>query len=762
VVFTKDMKTLVKYTTDKYGSARYTVPAEATRIADGAFYDAGRLREISVAEGNDSYVSRDGVLFTKDMQTLVCYPQGKEALAYAIPAGVTRIGRHAFERYTNLMSITVPGSVTAIEAGAFNNLARLRKINAAEGGAGYASRDEVIFTKDMKTLVCYPPAKEGAVYEIPAGVTAIGDCAFENCANLTGVVIPGSVTSIGEDAFLRCECLADVVIPTGVTSIGANAFYECKNLVNFTIPPSVTSIGKDAFDWDWESAPDGVTRDGVLFSEDMRTLLEYPSDREGLAYAVPAGVTAIGDKAFYCCDLTDITLPDGLTSIGESAFDCCDLREIVIPGSVRSIGESAFYGCGDLARVVILDGVTAIGDEAFYCCESLTEITIPPSVTSIGASAFDWCNKLENITIPAGVTYIGESVFCGADGLREITVAAGNESYTVRDGLLFSKDMKTLLCYPPAAAASVCAVPAGVTRVAGSAFFGCDNLETVALPGGLTSIGEFAFKNCKNLKRVNIPDSVTDIGDSAFENCEDLRGIVIPGAVARIGLEAFDYCENMTEVAIAEGVAYIGGSAFSNCAIKKIVIPGSVKVIGGGAFDGCKDLESVVIADGVISIESAFRGCKNLREVNIPGSTIWIGPGVFEGAECLRTIAVAEGSADYAARDGVLFTKDMKTLLKYPPAKEDPAYEIPTGVTTVEDGAFHKCKKLAALIVPGSVTEIVRVREAFRDCECLRKISVAEGSAVYAAQDGVQVRDCRFSGIVESVLWPRAPCAAGA
>jgi hypothetical protein len=716
VLFTKDMKTLVKYPMDKYDSAYYTVPAEVTRIAGGAFYDAGRLREIRVAAGNSRYTALDGVLFTKDMQTLVCYPQGKEAIAYSIPAGVTRIGEDAFERYTNLISITVPGSVTAVAAGAFSGLARLRAIDAAES-VYYAARDGVLFSKGMKTLVCYPPAKPGAVYEIPAGVTAVGDCAFANCANLTGVVIPDSVTSIGD-----------------------NAFYECKNLVNFTIPPGVTSIGKDAFDWDDESAPDGVTRDGVLFSEDMRTLLEYPSDREGLAYAVPAGVT----------------------TIGESAFDRCDLREIVIPGSVRIIDECAFFGCGDLARVVIPGGVTAIGDEAFYCCESLTDITIPPSVTSIGASAFDWCKKLENITIPAGVTYIGEHVFCGADSLREITVAAGNESYTVQGGLLFSKDMKTLLCYPPAAAASVCTVPAGVTRVGGSAFFGCNNLETVALPDGLTSIGEFAFKNCKNLKRLNIPDSVTDIGDSAFENCEGLREIAIPGAVARIGLEAFDYCENMTEVAIAEGVAYIGGSAFSNCAIKKIVIPGSVTVIGGGAFDGCADLESVVIADGVISIESAFRGCKNLREVNIPGSVVWIGPGVFDGAERLRTVAVAEGNADYAALAGVLFSKDMKTLLKYPPAKEDPAYEIPTGVTRIAREAFHKCKNLAALIVPGSVTEIGRVYNAFENCECLREISVAEGSASYAARDGVQVRDCRFSGIVESVLWPRAPCAAGA
>lgn len=77
-------------------------------------------------------------------------------------------------------------------------------------------------------------------------VTSIGEDAFENKINLTGITIPGSITNIGVYAFYECSGLTNVTIPDSVTTIGADAFRDCTGLPSVTIPSSVTSIGGDA------------------------------------------------------------------------------------------------------------------------------------------------------------------------------------------------------------------------------------------------------------------------------------------------------------------------------------------------------------------------------------------------------------------------------------------------------------------------------------------------------------------------------------
>ena len=112
---------------------------------------------------------------------------------------------------TGITSITIPSSVTAIGQAAFQNCANLTSIT------------------------------------IPSSVKSIGDYAFGWCTGITGIIIPAGVTSIGDSTFNNCANLASVTIPAGVTSIGHSAFYECGSLTNITIPSSVRSIGDWAF-----------------------------------------------------------------------------------------------------------------------------------------------------------------------------------------------------------------------------------------------------------------------------------------------------------------------------------------------------------------------------------------------------------------------------------------------------------------------------------------------------------------------------------
>ena len=62
---------------------------------------------------------------------------------------------------------------------------------------------------------------------IPNTVTSICGYAFENCTNITTVILSDGITTIASKAFQRCEKLNNIVIPKSVDTIGDNAFRGC-------------------------------------------------------------------------------------------------------------------------------------------------------------------------------------------------------------------------------------------------------------------------------------------------------------------------------------------------------------------------------------------------------------------------------------------------------------------------------------------------------------------------------------------------------
>jgi len=201
-----------------------------------------------------------------------------------------------------------------------------------------------------------------------------------------------------------------------------------------------------------------------------------------------------------------LELPEGTKSIGEDAFTSLEnLAGIKIPKSVVSIGNSAFQGCTNLADVEISEGVTSIGKMAFYACKSLESITIPQSVESIGALAFYGCTSL-----------------------KSIEVDPGNTSFKSIDGVLFSNDGKTLICFPAGKKSYSYSIPEGVTSI-GDYAFSQNSLCGITITGGVKSIGKSAFELSRNISYVEIPESVTSIGNNAFELCYRIDAITING-----------------------------------------------------------------------------------------------------------------------------------------------------------------------------------------------------------------------------------------
>lgn len=116
--------------------------------------------------------------------------------------------------------------------------------------------------------------------------------------------------------------------------------------------------------------------------------------------------------------------------------------------------------------------VTSIGYEAFENCDALTSVTFPASLTSIGGEAFSVCDALTSVDLSStSLTSIGEYAFYNCDALTNLTVDEGNPVFTLRDNVLYSKDMDTLVCYPTGANKEV-VIPETVRSVREDAFPG--------------------------------------------------------------------------------------------------------------------------------------------------------------------------------------------------------------------------------------------------------------------------------------------------
>ena len=185
--------------------------------------------------------------------------------------------------------------------------------------------------------------------------------------------------------------------------------------------------------------------------------------------------------------------------------------------------------------------------------------------------------KIASIVLPDTTTEIGRNVLNSMASSCAINVTNKNAAYSSTDGILYSKDGKTLLHSTNRKGTVTVVVPNGVTRIGDSSFSGFGNLVSITLPDSVTSIGGGAFALCEALASITIPDGVVSIEGGTFSMCGALASVTIPNSVKSIGNQAFDGCKALTSITIPSSVASIGNSAFRNCnALTSVTIQGNI------------------------------------------------------------------------------------------------------------------------------------------------------------------------------------------
>ena len=224
-----------------------------------------------------------------------------------------------------------------------------------------------------------------------------------------------------------------------------------------------------------------------------------------------------------------------------------------------------------------------------------------------------------------------------------------------------------------------------------------NSIKTVIIENGVTSVGNYAFDNCTSLTSITIPEGVLSIGNCAFWGCNALAELT------SVGNQFVAYCNVLTNICVADDSA-------SFCDVDGVLFNKDKTTLV--AYPAGKTDSEYAIPDGVVSVvRSAFDGCSRLTSITIPASvaaSVWPSVGLmgFPGCSNLQNITVDTNNTAYCDIDGVLFSKDMKTLMKYPAAKTAASYVIPASVADIESMAFQNCHSLQSVTIPDGISYI--------------------------------------------------------
>lgn len=332
------------------------------------------------------------------------YEECERLTGILVPEGLERIGKDIFLYVPNLTEFRVPASLKS--TGSF---ASLKKSSLERFTGHHVSEDGRCIIIDGR-LYAFAPAGLTS-YEIPSGVTSIGESAFALNQECRSVVIPEGVTALEFESFARAE-LESVTIPASVKAIDSYAFLQCSKLKN-------------------------LLGDSHFISKDRKFLYDensfYPmsmflfAGKDDVSYEIPEGIFAIENYTFYGCDkLKDLTFPNSLGIIAGAAFENCN-PESLHGYHVTSDGKG-FVSSGRLQFLlssisddyVIPAEVTALGDNIFDKRPTLRSVTMGDQVTSIGHYAFSYCPSLKTVTLSARLASIGYNPFLRSSELESV------------------------------------------------------------------------------------------------------------------------------------------------------------------------------------------------------------------------------------------------------------------------------------------------------------------------------------------------------
>ncbi len=158
-------------------------------------------------------------------------------------------------------------------------------------------------------------------------------------------------------------------------------------------------------------------------------------------------------------------------------------------------------------KLVLDESVTSIAHSGLRYCEKLEEVVFTDKLKTINKYAFQTDPMLKGFTIPKNLETLGDFCIEYCYNFEEFQIDKKNKTYTVIDGVVFTKDKKTLVQYPVGSKVSEYAIPDKVTTISTGGFCLCQYLNKVYIPKGVKEIGNSAFWGCTALETIRYAGS---------------------------------------------------------------------------------------------------------------------------------------------------------------------------------------------------------------------------------------------------------------
>ena len=410
---------------------------------------------------------------------------------------VREIGMGVFKDNRNIVSLTIPDSVTTLQNRICSGCTALREVR------------------------------------LPSGLTVIPDETFDGCSSLSTVHFPNTLRQIRSDAFCGTG-LTEFIAPDSLTAIWGNAFKDCAKLTKVDLK-NVSSVSGSAFQ-------NCTALRSVRLSDELTELPDHLFDGCASLAEIDMPDRPIAISAFilngtaYYNDKSNwekgVLYADGYLIAADKTF--ASETEYAVKADTRVIADNAFSNVGysaKLRKMTLPDGLYRIGQEAFSKLSLLTEINIPDSVRSVGYGAFSGTGY-KNYS--DGGLYVGNWLVA----VQKVAM----ESFTVREGTVGVADGRDSSLFPTKAqAVTQLTLPSSLQYIGARSFSSLTLITDLKLPSELRTLGEGAFASCVSLKTVNLGEctKLESVGGAAFKEAA-ISEITVPASVVSMGELVFN------------------------------------------------------------------------------------------------------------------------------------------------------------------------------------------------------------------------------